>query len=187
MSDNVSIVKGVLTEGCGLYSFFQGLCVSLCCFLIVTCIGVLLYKSNTNYTGKTSANINTSHCNSRVVYQNNRNNVYYDCDIDLSYKVNNKDYSGNLHTSTETNYDVRRKVDIDYVPSNPQLIQLHQVFSNKVIAIILFIVAGLCLICMMSHTGMYLTNDWYKQKLCADLFRSNNYNSSYNRSLISIF
>ena len=179
-------VKSILTKGCGLYSFFQGFCSSLCCFIIATCIGILIYKSNTKYTGKTVANINSSKCNSKIVYENNRNNIYYDCDLNLKYNVNNKDYSGNLHTSTQTNYDTKTNIAIDYVPNNPQLIQLHQYLSTKTSAIILFIVAGLCLICMITHTGMYLSNDWYKQKLCADLF-NRSYSYSYSQPLITLF
>ena len=127
------------------------------------------YKQKSNYTGKTNATINSSHCNPKLVYENNRNNTYYDCDLNLTYKVSDKDYSGNLHTLTQTNYETTNNVDIDYEPSNPHSIQLHQIFKNKTISIILLVIACLCLISTIVHTRMYFNNDWYRKKLCVDL------------------
>ena len=169
MSDIGFRTKSILTDSCSIYSFIKSLCVFVCCFVILTCVGVFLYKQKSNYTGKTNATINSSHCNPKLVYENNRNNTYYDCDLNLTYKVSDKDYSGNLHTLTQTNYETTNNVDIDYEPSNPHSIQLHQIFKNKTISIILLVIACLCLISTIVHTGMYFNNDWYRKKLCVDL------------------
>lgn len=184
-------VDKVFTKGCGMYSFVTRLILFLCFCSILGCIGTLIYNSSADYKGKTTAHINYAKCNTNIVHEGSRTKTKYDCDLNLSYNVNNIDYSGNLSTSSDKYYANNTKVNINYDLNNPKLFQIKEKISSKTISIILIVIAGLCLISSIVHVALYFTSEWYEHSLCADLLSSRTYNSydyGYRRpSLISIF
>ena len=96
-----------------------------------------------------------------------------------------------LILSSNMSYQILKTIFIN-INNNPLIILNEKnkpTFISKlimafIIAIILFVIAGLCLISSITHTAMYASSDWYKKKLCADLFRSSYTTPYYGHPLI---
>jgi hypothetical protein len=193
MADKESTVdkaNKLFTKGCGMYSFFTRLILCIVFTCILTCIGVFIYQSSNDYKGRTMAKINKATCDSVVVRDGSRTKRNYNCELNLSYKVKDKEYTQDLTSSSSKFYREGTDVEIDYNTLNPELIKIHEFGQNKLMGIGSITVAGLCLLSSIIHTALYFTSEWYEHSLCADLLspRYNSYGYNYGRSsLISIF
>ena len=97
--------------------------------LVFLCIGIYLLSINQDNLVDTTATITASDCRSSF---DRNNTVRYNCNLDVNYMVNDKNYTGKLSTADNIPHVNQSIINITYDKTNPQSITVQQPRSRLV-------------------------------------------------------
>jgi hypothetical protein len=99
--------------------------------VIAISVGVYLIQQKDNYDSSIIANVVDASCVAVTTYDSkNKPITQYDCNVSVSYKVNNKDYTKSLQIKQNNQIVKNSNLEIEYVSSNPEDIRVKQ-FKSK--------------------------------------------------------
>jgi hypothetical protein len=105
--------------------------------LVMIPLGIYFIVHKTKLTSNILGNVSISQCTSRV----ENNNIVYDCNITVDYKVEGKNYSLTATTSDSSEYKKGDSITVYYNPSNPSNAAIYS--DNTHIAGIIILVIGI--------------------------------------------
>lgn len=164
-NDTLSNIDSGLIQ-CGTFS---GVMKIICCvlFIIIFCgIGIYMFRLPDNNL-ETNATITDAKCAQEVVNSGKGTRVQTVCTLSVSYKVDEKDYTG-IVTTNEVSHQKGELIKIKYDKSNPVSISYKQI-SNKTISYILIGVGCLFVIGLIIHIVLLNMSDWYKRLMCVEM------------------
>ena len=118
--------------------------------VIAISVGVYFIQAKDTYDSQIIGLVQESVCN-QIINTDSKGNktIQYDCNINVLYKVNNKEYTKSLVVRQSNQIAKNSNIDLEYVSANPEDIRVKQIKSkyigsaSVIIAIIVIAIAWL--------------------------------------------
>jgi hypothetical protein len=158
--------KGLLQ--CGNFASIIQIVCSVLFIIIFGGIGIYMYQKKDNNV-EINARITDVTCAQERINTGKRGGTRLQttCTLTVSYKVDEKDYSG-IVTTTEVLHKKDDLIKIKYDKTNPISISYNQA-SNKKVGLILMGVGCFIILLMIIHIILLKVSDWYKRLLCVQM------------------
>lgn len=148
-----NLFKGTATLG-HFYSKI-GLGIGSIISILLLIGGIYLLTTNQNNLIDTSAKIKSSNCTKNNITKNNKE-IIYNCDLDVLYIVEGKEYNNRINLNTENNNNTG-DIMITYDKNDPNKVT-RQIFRNKYTGIIMIIFS--VIIFGGSYLNYYITGNY---------------------------
>jgi len=181
-----SEVISSLSSGLNKCGKILGVVCAIICIVIIVVLFIVgsSYKNKTNKIKNTTISIvgtivkvDNNYCNISYVTRtigrrrNRRTETVpvYNCNLTISYMVNNNVYTTNLHT-TDRNYTVGNQINIFVDKSDSTKVYYrNQVQKEAKSASTMFTIGGVLIFLLISHLFLLRYSDIYKKIVCLDM------------------
>ena len=156
MNSNTNDIKSLAYEGASVYGRYNGVMSGICGTIVICIIYGISF-----YFYQQSKKYNSNIINSKVISadctlnKTQKGQITYYCNLEVSYTINNINYSNKIVTNQNKKYVVNDILKIKYNTLNPNDIIVGDLLSNSSSISLMLLFCGLCS-CIILYGYIYL-------------------------------